>query len=289
MVEGKFFTTDLENAVSSDESAGAAAMQADKEEAVALAYENAEKQPEKTKQKRLLLALIIVFVIGILLAVLVYIGATGGSGESTFVASGFENARIDKAVNSKVKAEIDAAKKLKEKKNGSNNNGEGPDDNPEKDPNKDPNGNGENGNSGNNGNNNGNGNGNGGNNNGNNGNGSNGNGGNSQVWHPAWDEWVVSGYYETRYIEHPAVFKEVIHPAQGYYAAVCNTCGAILGPGEASWHLVNSENCESYKNNVWIQTSPAWIEYVVVTAAWTETIQVWIDTSHWVHHEGYWQ
>ena len=145
-------------------------------------------------------------------------------------------------------------------------NGEDPKDDPDKDPKKDPNENGENGNKG--------------------------NGETSQVWHPAWDEWVVSGYYETRYIEHPATYKEVIHPAQGYYAAVCNTCGAIFGPGSdpsaPGWHLINTGH-DSYKTGVWIVTSPAWVEQVLVTAAWTEAVQVWIDTSHWVRHEGYWQ
>jgi len=158
--------------------------------------------------------------------------------------------------------------------------GDGPGDDsaedPKEDPAKDPNDNGENGNE----------------ESGNKGNGNRDTGGTSQVWHPAWDEWVVSGHYETRYIEHPAVYGEVIHPAQGYYAAVCNTCGAIFGPGlppdAAGWHLMNSEKCESYKNNVWIETSPAWVETIVIAAAWTETVQVWIDTSHWVRHEGYW-
>jgi len=250
-------------------------------ETVSVTNEVTRAQPEGEKKRRTLLALIIVaVVIGILLAVSTIIGVIGGSKERTFVASGLENVRIDKIVDIKVKAEIDAVKKLKEKKDGTNGDGDDPgddpDETPKEDPTKDPNNNGENGNG----------------ENGNEGKGNGDNGGTGQVWHPAWDEWVVSGHYETRYIEHPAVYGEVFHPAQGYYAAVCNTCGAIFGPGlppnAAAIHLETYLH-DSYKNNVWIETSPPWVETIVITAAWTEAVQVWIDTSHWVRHEGYWQ
>ena len=114
-------------------------------------------------------------------------------------------------------------------------------------------------------------------------NGQNGNTGNNgnpgQVWHPAWDEWVVSGHYETRYIDHPAVYGE-----RTIYGARCNDCGYTTSiPSELYEHL-DTMGHQGYSTGVPIGT-----EFYLIQAAWSEPYQVWVDTSHWVHHPGYWK
>ncbi|MDR3315624.1 MAG: hypothetical protein LBS98_03985 [Coriobacteriales bacterium] len=93
-----------------------------------------------------------------------------------------------------------------------------------------------------------------------------------KTWHPAWDEsvWVV---------DVPGHNNEVYHQEEGHYAAVCNTCGAELGPGLAGQHLLGTGH-DSYRSNIWFTDVPAWIE------------SVWVpEVGHWttIHHPGYWQ
>ena len=87
------------------------------------------------------------------------------------------------------------------------------------------------------------------------------------VWHPGW----------TEVIHHPAEYQEVWHPAEGHYGSVCNDCGAEIS-GHAAQHLIETGH-NSYRNNVWIETSPGWTEHVVVREAWDEYIE----------HPGYWE
>jgi len=251
---------------------------ADENEAASTTNENSKTDSaEKQDRKKRSGALVIVLVVLAFLAIAAgsYILICGIPLQAPEVSKEKENSKTQKdpGISNPEKKQTD---KDIDKDTCKENNEDNPDDkpaedpkeDPNKDPDKDPNGTGENVN-------------------GNNGNGNGSNGGTGQVWHPAWDEWVVVGYYETRYIEHPATYKEVFHPEVGHYGTVCNTCGAELGPGEGPQHLV--DNLHASYRTAYIVDSPAWIEYVLVTAAWIEAVQVWIDTSHWVRHEGYWQ
>jgi hypothetical protein len=99
-----------------------------------------------------------------------------------------------------------------------------------------------------------------------------------KVWHPAWDEWVSSGYYETQYVHHDAQ-----RGTRTIYGDRCNECGAVLEGGQAVAHLEQTGHF-GYSTGV-----PVGTEEYLVREAWDEAIQVWVDTSHNVHHEGYWE
>jgi hypothetical protein len=92
----------------------------------------------------------------------------------------------------------------------------------------------------------------------------------AKTYHPAWDEWVESGYYETRTI--PASFGQ-----RDTFGSVCNDCGADIS-GHAAQHLKDTHHSGYHEGIVGSETYE-------ITPARTE--QVWIDTSHWVHHEAY--
>jgi hypothetical protein len=92
----------------------------------------------------------------------------------------------------------------------------------------------------------------------------------AKTYHPAWDEWVESGYYETRTI--PASFGQ-----RDIFGSVCNDCGADIS-GHAAQHLRDTHHSGYHEGVVGSETYE-------ITPARTE--QVWIDTSHWVRHEAY--
>jgi hypothetical protein len=94
----------------------------------------------------------------------------------------------------------------------------------------------------------------------------------AKTYHPAWDEWVAEGHWET--VEVPAVYGQ-----REVYGSVCNECGADVS-GQATAHLKATHHSGYHEGIVGYETyeiSPATSE------------RVWVDTSHWVHHEGYWQ
>jgi len=92
-----------------------------------------------------------------------------------------------------------------------------------------------------------------------------------KTYHPAWDEWVVSGYYETRTI--PASFGQ-----RDIFGSVCNDCGENIS-GHAAQHLKDTHHSGYHEGVVGSETYE-------ITPARTE--QVWIDTSHWIRHHDYW-
>ncbi len=92
-----------------------------------------------------------------------------------------------------------------------------------------------------------------------------------QTWHPAWDEWVESGYWEDRTVPATCGQREV-------YGSICNECGENIS-GHASRHLKETHHSGYHEGVVGYETYE-------ITPARTE--HVWIDTSHWVHHAGYW-
>ena len=108
-----------------------------------------------------------------------------------------------------------------------------------------------------------------------------------KTWHPPWDEQVLVTAAWTETINHPAVYTTVNHPEVAHWGNRCNTCGAEIS-GFAAQHLEESLYCESYTNNYKFIDSPAWIEQVLVTPAWTETINH-PAIYRTIHHEGYWE
>jgi hypothetical protein len=91
-----------------------------------------------------------------------------------------------------------------------------------------------------------------------------------RAWHPAWDEWIEEGHWETSVI--PATYgqREVL-------GSICNDCGADVS-GHAVQHLKETHHSGYHEGVVGYETYE-------ITPERTE--QVWIDTSHWVHHDGY--
>jgi hypothetical protein len=87
---------------------------------------------------------------------------------------------------------------------------------------------------------------------------------------------VESGYYETTTIHHEAVYGE-----RAVYGAKCSDCGANIS-GFAVEHL-EATGHHGYVTGVQVGT-----EGYLVQEAWDEELRTWVDTSHWVHHEGYW-
>jgi len=92
----------------------------------------------------------------------------------------------------------------------------------------------------------------------------------AKTYHPAWDEWVESGYYETRTI--PASYGQ-----RDTFGSVCNDCGADIS-GHAAQHLRDTHHSGYHEGVVGNESYE-------ITPARTE--QIWVDTSHWVRHEAY--
>ena len=92
-----------------------------------------------------------------------------------------------------------------------------------------------------------------------------------KTFHPAWDEWVKEGHWEETLI--PATYG-----SRPVFGSVCNECGADIS-GSAMAHLKETHH-SGYREDV------VGYEQYEITPAHTE--RVWVDTSHWVHHDGYW-
>ncbi len=101
----------------------------------------------------------------------------------------------------------------------------------------------------------------------------------TREWVPAWDEWVESGHWETSQVHHPAEYGE-----RSIIGAVCNDCGFATADAETMRRHVRETLHSGYSTGRVIGT-----ERYLVQDAWVEDKSVWIDTSHWVHHEGYWK
>lgn len=93
-----------------------------------------------------------------------------------------------------------------------------------------------------------------------------------KVWVPAWDEYVACGHWEA--VSVPASFGE-----RAVYGSVCSECGANIS-GFATAHLRDTHHSGYHEGIVGCETYE-------ITPARTE--QVWVDTSHWITHPGYWQ
>jgi hypothetical protein len=93
----------------------------------------------------------------------------------------------------------------------------------------------------------------------------------AKTHHPAWDEWVEEGHYETKSI--PATYGE-----RDVFGSVCNECAANIS-GKAAQHLRDTRHSGYHEGVVGSESYE-------ITPARTE--QVWVDTSHWIHHNEYW-
>jgi hypothetical protein len=107
----------------------------------------------------------------------------------------------------------------------------------------------------------------------------------SRVWHPAWDEWVEEGHYETTVIHHEAIYGE-----RSIYGFTCY-CGYLFATqDDINFHQASmveqgyAAEHAGYYGPVDIGT-----ETFIAQEAWDEEVRSWVDTSHWVHHEGYWE
>ncbi|MDR2673149.1 MAG: hypothetical protein LBC35_07750 [Coriobacteriales bacterium] len=89
--------------------------------------------------------------------------------------------------------------------------------------------------------------------------------------HPAWDEWVEEGHWET--VTTPAIYGQ-----REVYGSICNECGADIC-GRAAQHLKETHHSGYHEGVVGYE------EYQITPE---KTEQVWVDTSHWVNHEEYW-
>jgi hypothetical protein len=94
----------------------------------------------------------------------------------------------------------------------------------------------------------------------------------ARSWHQAWDEWVVEGHWETVVI--PATYGQ-----REVYGSICNDCGTVIS-GHAVEHLKETHHSGYHEGVVGYESYE-------ITPERTE--QVWVDTSHWVHHDGYWE
>jgi hypothetical protein len=90
------------------------------------------------------------------------------------------------------------------------------------------------------------------------------------TYHPAWDEWIESGYFETRTV--PATYGE-----RSIYGSVCSECGANIS-GYAMQHLKDTHHSGYHEGIVGSES------YEITPA---KNWQEWVDTSHWVHHDAY--
>jgi hypothetical protein len=103
----------------------------------------------------------------------------------------------------------------------------------------------------------------------------------SRVWHEAWDEWVSEGHTETTVVHHEAVWA-----TRPVYGTRCNYpgCGFVTTiPAELYAHQDETGH-GAYSTGVQIGTEDYLLEDV-----WDENVEHWVDTSHTVHHEGYWE
>jgi hypothetical protein len=108
--------------------------------------------------------------------------------------------------------------------------------------------------------------------------GSGGGGANNKVWHEPWDEWKESGHWETTVVHHEAVYGE-----RAVYGAKCSDCPFVTTDPDAMFAHLEATGHRGYATGVQIGTEP-----YLVQEAWDEETQTWVDTSCWVHHEGYW-
>ena len=115
---------------------------------------------------------------------------------------------------------------------------------------------------------------------GNNGSGNNsGNSGNNTtpVWHPAWDEWVVSGYWESVSVYHEPEWGE-----RAIWGVQCRECG--FKTSESIYQHQDETGHGGFFGPVVIGYEPC-----IILDGYYTTERTWMDTSHWVHHEGYWE
>jgi hypothetical protein len=98
-------------------------------------------------------------------------------------------------------------------------------------------------------------------------------------WVPPRDEWVESGHWETKKIKHPAEYGE-----RNIIGARCNDCGFTTAIASEMYAHLEKTFHSGYTTGVVIGT-----EKYVIKKAWIEEKKVWVDTSRWVHHPGYWK
>lgn len=92
-----------------------------------------------------------------------------------------------------------------------------------------------------------------------------------KTYRPAWDEYVEEGHWDTETVGATYGQREV-------YGSLCNECGADIS-GRAAQHLKETHHSGYHEGVVGYeeyQITPERIE------------QVWVDTSHWVHHTESW-
>jgi len=92
-----------------------------------------------------------------------------------------------------------------------------------------------------------------------------------RTFHPAWDEWVEEGHWVTE--EVPATYAQ-----REVYGSICNECGLTVS-GFAMQHLKDTRHSGYHEGVTGYET------YEVTPA---RSVQVWVDTSHWVTHPEYW-
>jgi len=92
----------------------------------------------------------------------------------------------------------------------------------------------------------------------------------ARTYHPPWDEWVVEGHTEDVYIA-------ATYGQRAIFGSVCNDCSANIS-GVAVAHLKETRHSGYHEGVVGYE------DYEITPA---RTEQVWVDTSHTVHHEGY--
>jgi hypothetical protein len=101
---------------------------------------------------------------------------------------------------------------------------------------------------------------------------------NKRVWHEPWDEWVNEGHWETTTVHHD----EEVYSNWPVYGAKCD-CGYTTDVPNILYAHLDETGHRGYVTGVQIDTKTH------VVPAWEEKVEVWIDTSHWIHHEGYWE
>ncbi|MDR2493440.1 MAG: hypothetical protein LBD25_08310 [Coriobacteriales bacterium] len=99
----------------------------------------------------------------------------------------------------------------------------------------------------------------------------------SRVWIPPRDEWVTEGHWETTVVHYEALWGE--RPIIG---ARCLTCGFTIA-GSITPHNEETKHYNYFTGDV------IGYETYMIDDAWDDKVDVWVDTSHNVHHEGYWQ
>jgi hypothetical protein len=92
-----------------------------------------------------------------------------------------------------------------------------------------------------------------------------------KTYHPAWDEWVEEGHSEL--VTRPATYGE-----RPVYGSVCNECGENVS-GRIIEHFKETHHSGYHDGVIGYET------YEITPA---RTDEVWVDTSHWVHHAEYW-